>query len=177
MRIFAAIRPPETVVTHLRNALDLVGLPRQLRPTLAEQWHLTTRFYGEIPDGAVTDVASELATQLVGFDPLTLELRGAGSFAGNNLWIGVGGEVARLQRLMDQLSDEAKPKSRAHLTVARNTDRRYQPSQLVRALASYQGPSWVADEVELVESRLGQGKGGHPHHLVVETVKLAATRG
>lgn len=173
MRLFAAIKPPPQVASHLSSALELVGLPRQLRPTLAEQWHLTLRFYGEVPAGAAPEVANELATQLDGVAPLNLELRGAGSFAGRNLWIGVGGEVARMQRLMNQLSDEAKPRSRAHLTVARNQDRRYQPSQIVRALASYQGPSWVADEVQLIESRLGQGKGGQPQHLVIETIELS----
>ncbi|WP_367179064.1 2'-5' RNA ligase family protein, partial [uncultured Corynebacterium sp.] len=43
---------------------------------------------------------------------------------------------------------------------------------LVRALSVYEGPSWRATEIELVQSRLGEGRSGGPLHEVVATVPL-----
>lgn len=44
---------------------------------------------------------------------------------------------------------------------------------LVRALAVYDGPTWLVDEILLVESRPGSGRGGGPLYAPVERVRLA----
>lgn len=90
-----------------------------------------------------------------------------------------------------RLPDGDRPRFRAHLTVARmgaraaaraDDDRggrwsprgrgsrgrrrgESEPSQLealAQALAVYRGPSWEADAVELLSSRLGEGRSGGP---------------
>ena len=45
-------------------------------------------------------------------------------------------------------------------------------AEAVRALAVYRGPEWTADEVEVVASRLGEGRSGGPLHEVLATVPL-----
>ncbi len=43
---------------------------------------------------------------------------------------------------------------------------------LVRALAVYEGPRWQVDELLLVSSRPGAGRGGGPLYEAVETFPL-----
>src|SRR5690625_6253120 len=64
-----------------------------------------------------------------GHGPLTLHLSGAGSFSGRTLWIGVGGEVSRLESLMREglLGEPDRERRRAHLTVARVSARAPRP--------------------------------------------------
>ena len=45
-------------------------------------------------------------------------------------------------------------------------------AEAVHALAVYRGPEWTADEVEVVASRLGEGRSGGPLHEVLATVPL-----
>ena len=49
--------PTEDVLDHLDDALRVractVGAVAALRWSARETWHLTTAFYGELPDGAV----------------------------------------------------------------------------------------------------------------------------
>lgn len=95
---------------------------------------------------------------------------------------------------------EARERSRLHLTVGRTTARSFggRPRErsrrshrerdttrpagptgsdaVVHALAVYRGPGFVVDEVCLIESRLGEGPGGTPRHLVLERVGLGSTR-
>ncbi|WP_241246565.1 hypothetical protein [Micrococcus sp. KRD070] len=86
--------------------------------------------------------------------------------------------------------DDGRDRRRAHLTVARASGaaprprgrRRGEPrppapatvllAEAVHALAVYRGPEWTADEVEVVASRLGEGRSGGPLHEVLATVPL-----
>lgn len=230
MRLFASIRPSEEAREHLVAALRPIrdGNGPLLRWTDPDQWHLTLAFYGERPDGSVDDLAAHIGVAAGGVRPLDVHLRGAGSFSGRTLWIGVGGDTAELRHLMAGCTDEedARDRRRAHLTVARSRaterggrggDRRsggrrpagvggaggrrgqgrrgdhgrgnhsrggrdgsrpaghpesFLLDDLVRALSVYEGPSWRATEIELVQSRLGEGRSGGPLHEVVATVPL-----
>ena len=60
---------------------------------------------------------------------------------------------------------------RAHLTLAR-LPRPADATRWVRVLEAYAGPPWVADELTLVESHLGEGRGGRPRYEVVDTFAL-----
>ena len=290
MRLFASIRPPEEVREHLVTALrpirdDHGPLLRWIDP---DQWHVTVAFYGERPGGSVDELAEHIAAAVATTDSpgLDLHLRGAGSFSGRTLWIGVGGDVAPLRRLMaacahdpfaidddpDPLLDpddpsahlggtssdtsgfhgsgslnsgsrgskggEQRERRRAHLTVARLRareqggrrdgrrshrrsawagDRRRGRSRdggswaansggghgggygggqfdggygrdlarparhdgasllhdVVHALSVYAGPSWSTTEIELVSSRLGEGRSGGALHETVATIPFS----
>lgn len=127
MRLFASIRPPEEVREHLVTALRPIRDAHGplLRWTDPDQWHLTVAFYGEQPDGAVDELADRLRLAATATGPLDLRLRGAGSFSGRTLWIGVGGDTTELRRLMADCGDDDDPRERrrAHLTVARTRAR------------------------------------------------------
>lgn len=145
-----------------------------------DQRHLTVAFYGEIPDGAASDLQAMLASAVVGSGELQLALRGAGTFSSRNLWIGVTGQVRELRELMAACAraprihaHEDRP-PRPHLTVARvgRRARGEDVRPLARALAVYSGPEWTAHEVQLVRSRLGEGPGGGVAHEVIDAVEL-----
>lgn len=185
MRLFAAIRPPEPVLDHLEGALAQlrIGHGHRLRWVPPEQWHVTIAFHGEVPDGVVLDAAESLASTVADFAPIELALRGAGSFGGRTLWIGVAGATGRherqLRELMTRCSTDgyAQPseRHRAHLTVARSS-RRSAALDLggpARALSVYRGRPWRAEQVELLSSELGAGPGGGPRYELVATAAFS----
>lgn len=195
MRVFAALRPPPQALEHLGSALEEVrgdaGL--SLRWTDPAQWHLTLAFRPDLPEGAIPEAVENLAQAAARHAPMILQLSGAGTFGARTLWIGVGGETAQLTALMGEelLGGEDRERRRAHLTVARVSARAPRaprrrrgeprppvPSQLlltsaVHALSVYRGPSWQAEEIELLSSQPGQGRSGGPRHELLGTVPLA----
>lgn len=183
MRLFAALLPPEPVLDHLEDALAVVrsGPADLLRWVPRENLHVTLAFYGEVPDGALDDVAVALADGVRGAGPergVAAELRGCGTFGGRTLWVGVGGEVQALRGLMDTAAAAGGlpegERRRPHLTVARSgrRSRELDVGPAAGALSVYRGPTWVADEVALVSSRLGEGRGGGPMYRVEHVVPL-----
>ncbi|MGY4646176.1 RNA 2',3'-cyclic phosphodiesterase [Cellulomonas sp. URHB0016] len=94
--------------------------------------------------------------------------------------------------------EDLRPRDRAHLTVGRirpgSRPPRRRPSRpgrpevpgrpgasvtdedvaagVARALAVYEGPSWLVQDVVLVESRPGAGRGGGPLYTTVERFPL-----
>jgi RNA 2',3'-cyclic 3'-phosphodiesterase len=99
---------------------------------------------------------------------------------------------------------DSRPRERPHLTIGRvrpgarpprrhasrpdrgagpdprpaRADRPADPGEdaaaVARALAVYAGPSWTVDEVLLVESRPGAGRGGGPLYAPVERIALGS---
>ncbi|PJI94304.1 RNA 2',3'-cyclic phosphodiesterase [Luteimicrobium subarcticum] len=202
MRLFASVRPPAAVLDHLDRALDGVGVPRSVLPgrgrETAVRWvprddrHLTTAFYADVPEGAVPELLDDLAAVAAGTEPFELRLRGAGSFQGRVLWMGVDGAAEDLVRLAQgcldasvrEVPDDVRP-HRPHLSVARarpargrrGASRAAQASAFdapARALAVYEGPAWTVDTLELLESLPGEGPHGGPLYRVVATWPLGA---
>jgi len=182
MRLFAAIVPPAAVLDHLATALDQV-IPRragQRDPLLPRSnWHITLAFFGQVPSGHLPELAEGLAEITADWPSFELELAGAGSFSARQAWIGVGGDVATLKRLMSAVGEvwfqptEDRPRRshRPHLTFSRAVVQGDLRDQL-RALTVYRGPSWTVTSVDLLESKLGQGAGGHSHYAAVASAML-----
>lgn len=188
MRVFAAIRQPAPVLEHLELSLTnlRLGVGATLRWVPLDQRHVTVAFYGEVPDGAVPEIAEHLDEVGRRHEPLELSLRGAGTFSARTLWVGVAGDVGPLSDLMadcarhgdaDDDDAAARGRRRAHMTVARSSRRSRAGADteaIARALAVYAGPTWRAERVELFASRLGEGPGGGPLHEVIATSTLGA---
>lgn len=187
MRLFAAARPPRDAREHLARALTEVRAMTgtALRWGDPEQWHVTLAFYGDQPEGAVPDLEEHLHAVARESPPLRVSLRGAGSFGGTTLWMGLGGETTGLADLMRacSLDPDERARQRTHLTVARlsRTERSRRAAQrrrgsrvlacggpeladVVRALSVYDGPEWTVGEVRLMSSALGEGRSGGALH-------------
>ena len=178
------------------------GLSQAVRWSARETWHLTTAFYGERPDAAVQGLGAELAEVAAAVEPYELVLRGAGVFSHRTLWVGVGGDVERQRALTVgcvEAGDVAdrRPRERAHLTVGRvrpgsrpprrtsstnegrgargaDPDGADVASGIVRALAVYEGPRWTVDELQLMSSQPGAGRGGGPLYEVIDRFALGS---
>ena len=197
-RLFAAMVPPEEVREHLAGALDRLPASREqgssgLRWGEVGQWHVTLAFYGEVPEGAVPDLAANLGEAVGALAAPPLRLRGAGSFGGRNLWVGVASERPALLVALLRASAEAaravgpaladelgrRDRRRGHLTLARVSGRARAGAQgalsaLVRGLSVYEGPPWRPGEVVVFSSRLGAGRGGGPLHERLAGLPFAA---
>ena len=164
MRTFVAVRPPPEAVTHLQAELARW-------PSAPERWHVTLAFLGEVD--APRRLAAPLGAVCAATDPFRLRLAGSGTFGrGGPVWVGVDGDVDRLTALAQDVAnacrragvDVERRAYRPHLTVGR----RGHPDP--RALASYIGPEWRVDEVELVVSHLGRVV----RHEVVDRLPLGS---
>ena len=149
MRLFVSLRPPLEAVADLRGRASRW-------PSAPERWHVTLAFLGDAEPGPVHQALSRRLSARPAFD---LRLEGSGSFGRNGpVWVGVGGDVPALRELAQEVAAAAQEagielESRAyrpHLTVGK----RGHPDPAL--LASYRGPQWRADAVELVRSDLGR---------------------
>jgi 2'-5' RNA ligase len=163
MRLFVALRPPPAAIGHLAAAL-----PRW--PSVPDRWHLTLAFLGEVEDPA--PVAAGLRRVAAAAAPFPLALRGSGTFGrGAVVWVGLAGDVPALRSLAGEVTRACRAAGaavderpyRPHLTVGRKGH----PDPA--ALASYDGPSWPATEVELVRSDVGRTV----RHTVLERFALS----
>jgi len=199
MRLFAAVTPPDNVLEHLETALASVrgGQGSGPRWTLPEARHITLAFYGEVPEGYLDDVVGALDDVAAAHPSFAAALRGAGLFDGRTLWVGCSGDgwgqlMSAASRIGTDLLGRAEDRrSRPHLTVARVAGRgraargpargadpdAVDPAGVAHALALYTGPTWTVDEVALMSSRLGAGRGGSPRYDVVHRSALAAVAG
>ena len=184
MRMFIALPLPEAVQEHLSTFQE----PRQeagpeLRWALPEQWHLTLAFLPEVADRNTDELLERLARATARRKPLDLRLAGAGAFPNAQqakvLWTGVEHSGEELMRLAGGVR-AAGAKSgievgggrfHPHLTLAR-LSAPADVTRWLRVLDEYSGPSWHADEVQLIASYLGQGRHGRARHEVQEIFTL-----
>ena len=128
-RLFAAIRPPESI----RNLLiDAMGDSPDFRWQDDEQLHLTLRFIGEVDRPLADDLADSLAR--IHSRSFELRISGTGRFEQRNsgaLWAGIEPKApiaalaAKIERACQQVGLE--PERRAfhpHITLARWKGRR-----------------------------------------------------
>jgi 2'-5' RNA ligase len=185
VRLFAAIDPPAEEIAMLHSTLEAalhsaLGEPEPalhsalgeaepgLRYVPPDQWHVTTAFYGEVAEAVVPELLERLGRAVARTPPLTLSIRGLGTFPKQNatarvLWAGLAGDLAELSRLADRCVAAGRRSGvamddrpfRAHLTLARARRDPVDLREIVAALSSYDGQPWPARSLRLVHSTLG----------------------
>ncbi|MFL0579023.1 RNA 2',3'-cyclic phosphodiesterase [Dietzia sp. 179-F 9C3 NHS] len=184
-RMFVAVLPPEEVRDELERFLE----PRPgLTWTAPSQWHLTLAFCPDVDEWRIEEFADRLAAAARRHEPFRLRLAGAGAFPSVDrprvLWAGVRGagdddEVGRLRALATSTRNAANAvggapdgaRFRPHLTLARlrgNTD----ATRWLRVLETFASSPWSVEEIALVDSFLGEARGGRARHEVVARLPL-----
>ena len=170
MRLFVALWPPAEVVEHMRTAVadvaDRVGVPSGLRWVTAQQLHLTMAFLGEVDPPRRTQIEERLARVCGRHPPLSLSLAGGGRFGERILFVKVAGDREQLGRLAMSVAAAGRRAGltledrrwRAHITLARARQGGGSLRALAHALDGYHSSPWTADELHLVQSRLGAGE-------------------
>jgi 2'-5' RNA ligase len=186
--MFAALVPPDEVTTDLDGFLE----PRReagpdLRWTDPDQWHVTLAFMADVPERAGDLLVDELADAVARRAPMALRFEGGGAFpnpyAARVLWTGIeGGEralssMAALARGVRRAANRAGAAPQGgpfhpHVTLGR-WRRPAEATRWLRVLEAYAGPAWVAQEVTLVASHLGEGRGHRPRYEVAAVLPLA----
>jgi 2'-5' RNA ligase len=133
IRSFLALDPPEEILQEIgmvqkRLQKLLYGDIRWVRP---EGIHLTLKFFGDIAENDVANIAAVVERAVEGVEPFALAISGAGVFPDQRrprvLWLGMNGDVARLLIFQKELerslqgigfAPEERP-FRPHLTLGR----------------------------------------------------------
>jgi RNA 2',3'-cyclic 3'-phosphodiesterase len=169
MRLFVAIAPPAAVLDDLDGLAAPLRTGRpDLRWTSREAWHITLAFLGQLDEAAAARLLPRLERAARRHQAFPLAFSGAGAFPAatraNVLWSGLSGDGGALAHLAESVAAGASRagapppdqgrRFRPHLTLAR-CRMPADVTELVAALAGYQGPPWTADRIHLVRSRLG----------------------
>ena len=136
LRSFIAIELPEG----LREELDQLQAELKSQCPLAVKWvdphsiHLTLKFLGNIRAERVSEISQAIKEASTGIAPFYLWVKGLGGFPNMSrvqvVWVGVGGELAYLSRLQEQIEDglarlgfaHERRSFTPHLTLARVRD-------------------------------------------------------
>ena len=135
LRLFIAVDLPASAQREIVAALDAVhaegaaGLPgwRLVAPAAI---HLTLRFLGDTAEQRIAAATAALERTAAMSAPLSLSLGAGGTFGGRRarvLWIGLEGELARLERLAGLLNEQLAVEGwdppdrplRPHITLGR----------------------------------------------------------
>ncbi|SOC56659.1 RNA 2',3'-cyclic phosphodiesterase [Ornithinimicrobium cerasi] len=184
MRAFLAVVPPLEVVESLESFLeprrDALAAGGDWRWTRSEHLHLTLAFLPELEEWREEQLVADGEGWAARHTPVALALGGAGAFpspgAARVLWAGVDelgreGTLASWAKGLRGVANHAGGRVDAtrfspHVTLARARGRPRPAGPVVQALDTLRTPAWVADEVALVASHLGQGPGGTPRYEV-----------
>jgi 2'-5' RNA ligase len=169
MRLFVAIAPPAAVLDELDALAGPLRAGRgELRWTSRDAWHVTLAFLGQVDEAAAARLLPRLERAARRHHAFRLAFTGGGAFPAatraNVLWSGLSGDRGALAHLAESVAAGASRAGAAppdkgrrfqpHLTLAR-CRMPANVTELVAALAGYQGPPWTADRIHLVRSRLG----------------------
>lgn len=159
LRLFLAIPIPEDVAERLMTLeVDVPGASWRL----AEQYHITLRFIGEIDEAIARDVDTELGRIVAA--PFELSLSGVGSFGGREpsaLWAGVA-ETPALTQLAGAceaavrragIAPEGR-KYKPHVTVAYlHGTRDVEAAHFLSDAAEFRSEPFVVDHFCMYSSR------------------------
>ncbi|MGW5179362.1 RNA 2',3'-cyclic phosphodiesterase [Streptomyces sp. NPDC004082] len=169
VRVFIALAPPddakEELARELRSAYDTHPHVRWNR---VEDWHITLAFLGELPPRTVPLLRPPLAGLAADRAPLSLALRGSGSFDDRVLWSGIDGDLDGLHSLAADVRTLvrncgitfAERPLRPHLTLARaRRGDAASAGEIADGIAGFAGRPWRAERLHLVGSNHGRGHG------------------
>jgi 2'-5' RNA ligase len=183
-RLFVAVTPPPEVAEHLANFLE----PRQqvdspLRWSTPDRWHLTLAFLPRAADRDFDGLVEALQQAAAKRPAIELGLAEGGSFPSADrakvLFVGVRGKLDMLTRLSTGVRNAANTAGvevdgtafRPHVTLAR-VSRPTDATRWLRVLDTYSGPSWLAAELELIQSEVGAGPRGAARYHTLDTFPL-----
>jgi 2'-5' RNA ligase len=160
LRLFVAIRPPETVRAQLLAAMGGVAGARWQSD---DQLHLTLRFIGEVDRHLAEDVHAALCA--VRYSPFDMVVAGIGSFERRGeataLWAAVAPQekLRSLHKKIDQALIRAgvEPDRRAyvpHVTLARLPRGAGPIGPFLQAAGPLASPPFMVEDFCLYESRL-----------------------
>lgn len=175
VRLFVAIRPPDTIRTQLLALMEGVDGARWQDE---DQLHLTLRFIGEVEQRLAEDIV--LALRRIQADPFQIALSGVGTFERkgrvNLLWAGVSPDaaLAALSRKIDRalVTMGLPPESRAfkpHITLARFGKTTGNIGPFLAIHGGLSSPAFPIRSYHLYESTLGASGS---HYTIAETFKL-----
>jgi 2'-5' RNA ligase len=163
-RAFVAVVPPPPVLDAIAERVERARTraPDTLRWATRAQWHVTLQFLGSVGDAAA--LRESIGASLRGRRPVSLRLGGAGAFPsaarGTVVWVELAEGVDGLEDLARRVADATSAHGvrpdprpyRPHVTIGR-TARPRRMSDVVDAVGGDPvGPSWVAEDVVLLES-------------------------
>jgi 2'-5' RNA ligase len=173
-RLFIAVELPEGVlqaISAVQNDLKKRLPERALRWVRPEGIHLTLQFLGDVERDRVDELADALAQAAADRRRIDLAIEGLGCFPNPRrprvLWLGIGGEVAKLRLLQQAVEAETKPLGfqpegrpfSPHLTLAR-VQRNASRSDVAEVGASIERrktgrvADFAADGISLIRSQL-----------------------
>lgn len=169
-RLFIAVWPPPAVIEEVAR----LERPERagIRWTSHEQWHVTLRFLGEVPQTASDAVVDALAG--VNLPVVTAELGQAVTRLGRAvLCVPVTGLEPLADRVVSATASQGRPPEhrpfRGHITLARASQR----GADLRSLSAYPGMrlapvSWPVTAVVLVRSHLGRARGRYENLATID---------
>lgn len=184
--MFAAVVPPEDVVSDLDEFLAVRREAAAFRWALPEQFHVTLVFAQHVPDRCYDEWVERLERAARRRTPFTAVVNGGGAFPNVGrarvLYAALGLDEAgrtELSRLATGARAAATKSGievdggrfRPHVTLAR-VNRPVEMTNWVRLMDAYRGPVWTVDRISLVASHLGEGPRGRPRYEVVEEFAL-----
>jgi 2'-5' RNA ligase len=169
LRAFIAvdIDRPELVNKLKELELELESTRVRMKLVEPENFHVTLRFLGEIPDSAVSDIRSGVLPKLR-FKPFTLKLSGVGAFPSPSsarvIWVGIVQGFDELKSIRDQLDKllrdtgikyESDEEFTPHITIARLKERSNpEVAKFILEHSSYEVGEMVVNAVRLKKSIL-----------------------
>lgn len=195
MRLFAAVVPPPEVAEDLAEFLAprqaaSTDLPARLRWTLPHQWHVTLAFMPEVAPRCLDELDERLTRACAKRRGMPMRISSAGAFPhipmAKVVWAGVSLEEEdreELRRLSvgcrsaaaKSGTDVEGGRFHPHVTLAR-LGRPADVHRWVDVLSTYDGPAWVADQVCLFASHLGQGPRGRPRYELIGRYQLGGAQ-
>ncbi|HUB87199.1 MAG TPA: RNA 2',3'-cyclic phosphodiesterase [Verrucomicrobiae bacterium] len=172
LRLFIAIQVPKSVRNEMfcvQKELRPLATPEDVRWVNSEQFHLTLKFLGNVPENSVAAIKQSLAEVCADVRPFKLRAEGIGFFPNTRsprvIWAGIEARnplldlQAHLAKSLAPFTENAiAEKFLAHVTLGRfQKYRRHKTKKLfARALAlgAHFFGEWRVESVDLMRSEL-----------------------